>query len=236
MDLEKKLREFTDRAQRALGPELDAIVLYGSAARQEFDEGFSGIDLVVLATRLDRDVLNRAAALLLWWTGEGNAQPLLFTREEFRSATDAFPMEILDIQAAHRVLYGEDPMPGLVVDPAHHRLQLEHEARSSLLRLRMKSLPLLRRQKELLRLLEESVTTFLLFARHWLILKGLEAPLVRRELLEVVEREKLIETQAFAQLVDLREGKVSPRAVDPVQLFEDYLIQIERLVASIDAH
>jgi hypothetical protein len=75
----------------------------------------------------------------------------------------------------------------------------------------------------------------LLFLRHTLLLKGLEAPVGRRELLEAGAKAGLIEGSSFAQLIDLREGKLSPKAADSVQLFEDYLKQIQSLVASVDA-
>lgn len=236
MDLEKKLNELVSRAQSALGSNLDSILLYGSAARNEFDSGHSDLNILILAKQLDRPTLSAVAPLMIWWLEAGNPQPLLFTREEFRQSTDAFPIEITDIQAAHRLLHGEDPLPGLTVDPAHHRAQLEHEIRSKLLRLRQKAIPLLKDQKALLRLMEDSVTTFLLFLRHTLLLKQLDAPIPRRQLVEAAHKAGLIAPSCFAQLIDLREGKLSPKAVDSVQLFEDYLKQIQDLVASIDAH
>lgn len=235
-DIEKKLRELVSRARAALGERLDSIVLYGSAARGEFDSGHSDLNVLILTTALDREALRLAAPLVIWWVEAGNPQPLLFTRDEFRRSTDAFPIEIVDIQKAHRLLFGVDPISGLTVDAGQHRAQLEHEIRSKLLRLRQKAIPLLEDRKALLRLMEDSVTTFLLFVRHMLLLKGLEAPAPRRQLVTAAHQAGLIEPFCFAQLIDLREGKVSPKSVDSVQLFEDYLKQIEVLVASIDAH
>ncbi|MBM3759089.1 MAG: hypothetical protein FJW36_02455 [Acidobacteria bacterium] len=236
MDIEKKLNELVSRAQSALGSNLDSILLYGSAARNEFDSGHSDLNILILSKTIDRATLSAIAPLVLWWREADNPQPLLFTREEFLKSTDAFPIEIIDIQAAHRLLWGDDPMPGLTVDPAHHRAQLEHEIRSKLLRLRQKAMPILQDPQPLLKLMAESVTTFLLFVRHALLLKQLEAPQSRRQLLEAAHKAGLIAPSCFAQLIDLREGKLSPKSLDSVQLFEDYLKQIQDLVASIDAH
>ena len=235
MQIEKKLEELVSRAKAALGEELDSILLYGSAARGEFDSGHSDLNVLVLARKLDRGVLEKVGPLMLWWLEAGHPQPLLFTRDEFRAATDAFPIEIYDIRSAHKVLFGTSPLEGLEVDALHHRAQLEHELRSKLLRLRQKAIPILKDSKAMLRLMENSVTTFLLFLRHTLLLKGLEAPVGRRELLEAGAKAGLIEGSSFSQLIDLREGKLSPKAADSVQLFEDYLKQIQSLVASVDA-
>ncbi|MCX6609276.1 MAG: hypothetical protein NTW74_00310 [Acidobacteria bacterium] len=235
MQIEKQLQDLVTKAKAALGDKLSSIMLYGSAARNEFDTGHSDLNILILTTNLDQATLKAAAPLLIWWVEARNPQPLLFTLEEFRCSTDAFPIEIYDIQDCHRILVGTNPLEGLKVDPIYHRAQLEHQLRSKLLRLRQKAMPILGDSKALLRLMEESVTTFLLFVRHALLLKQLETPAARRSLVEAAHRAGLIDPLPFAQLIDLREGKLSPKSVDSVQLFEDYLKQIQSLVASVDA-
>lgn len=233
--IDKQLAELTSRATAALGDRLESILLYGSAARNEFDSGHSDLNILILTRRLDRQTLALAAPLLLWWLGLGNPQPLLFTLEEFRRSTDAFPIEIHDIQLAHRLLHGSNPLDGLTVDRALHRAQLEHELRAKLLRLRQKAIPILDDHNALLRLLGDSVTTFLLLMRHAMMLSGLNPPASRRDLIAAAHTAGLVNPLCFAQLIDLREGKLSPKSVDSVQLFEDYLKQIQTLVASVDA-
>jgi len=235
MQMEKQLQDLVSKAKAALGGKLSSIVLYGSAARNEFDSGHSDLNILILTTDLDQATLKAAAPLLIWWVEARNPQPLLFTLEEFRRSCDAFPIEITDIQASNRILHGDSPLEGLIVDRTHHRAQLEHEIRSKLLRLRQKAMPVLGDNKALLRLMEDSVTTFLLFIRHALVLQQLETPAPRRQLVEAAHRAGLIDPLPFAQLIDLREGKLSPKSVDSVQLFEDYLKQIQSLVASVDA-
>ncbi len=235
MQIEKQLQDLVLKAKAALGDKLSSILLYGSAARHEFDAGHSDLNILILTTDLNLNTLKAAAPLLIWWVEAGNPQPLLFTLDEFRRSTDAFPIEITDIQECHRILHGTSPLEGLLVDHTHHRAQLEHEMRSKLLRLRQKAMPVIADNKSLLRLMEDSVTTFLLFIRHALLLKQLKAPALRRPLVEAASLAALIDPTCFVQLIDLREGKLSPKSVDSVQLFEDYLKQIQKLVASVDA-
>lgn len=235
MDTDKQLHSLVTRLEQALGPTLDAVVLYGSAARGELDPGRSNLNTLVLAHEITTATLRAAAPVLLWWQDLGHPQPLLFTRDEFRRSTDAFPIEILDITRAHRVLHGPDPVTGLTVQPEHHRRQLEHELRAKLLRLRQKAAPLLADSRALLRLLEDSLSTFLVLLRHLLLLKGVNAPNSRRDLLASAASAGLIHGSVLTSLIDLREGKLSPKAVDSVQLFEDYLAQIQQLITSVDA-
>lgn len=233
--IEKQLAELISRATAALGDRLESILLYGSAARNEFDAGRSDLNILILTRQLDRHTLALAAPLFLWWLGLANPQPLLFTLEEFRRSTDAFPIEIKDIQVAHRLLYGANPLDGLIVNREHHRAQLEHELRAKLLRLRQKAIPILNDHIALLRLMEDSVTTFLLLMRHAMLLSDLNPPTSRRDLITAAHTAGLIQPDCFTQLIDLREGKLSPKSTESVQLFEDYLKQIQTLVASVDA-
>lgn len=233
--IEKQLAELISRATAALGDRLECILLYGSAARNEFDSGHSDLNILILTRQLDRQTLALAAPLFLWWLGLANPQPLLFTLEEFRRSTDAFPIEIKDIQVAHRLLHGANPLDGLIVNREHHRAQLEHELRAKLLRLRQKAIPILDDRNALLRLMGDSVTTFLLLMRHAMLLSDLNPPPSRRDLIAAAHNAGFIQPGCFIKLIDLREGKLSPKSTDSVQLFEDYLKQIQTLVASVDA-
>lgn len=234
MKNEKQLQDLVTKAVAALGDQLESIILYGSAARNEFDSGHSDLNILLLAKKLDFENLSRSAELLEWWRSQGNPQPLLFTLDELRRSTDAFPIEIFDIRDCHRILHGCNPLPELTIDNSYHRAQLEHELRSKLLRLRQKAVPVLKTPKALLRLMEDSVSTFLVLLRHAMLLRDLSPPAARRELLAAAHSANLIDPICFAQLIDLREGKLSPKSVNSVQLFEDYLTQIQTLIASVD--
>ncbi len=236
MNHEQHLELFVSRARAMLGDALDAILLYGSAARGEYDAQHSDLNLIVLVTVLNRDTMQRSSRLLHDWLNAGHPQPLFFTRAELRASTDAFPIEILDMLDSHRVLFGVEPLAGLTVNPAHHRAQVEHELRSKLLRLRQKGMLLMGDEKSLLRLAADSLPTFLLLLRHVLLLAAKTPPGNRRALLDFAAAEGLIDKPPFTVLLDLRESRISPRALDSVQLFEDYLKQVERLVLSADTH
>jgi hypothetical protein len=234
MTLQAKLDRFVKRTREALGTDLVAVVLYGSAATGEYDEGRSDLNLLVLVTRLDLELLGRMKGLCEQWEDDGHSWPLLFTPEEYKSSADAFPMEQMDISAAHRVLFGEFDAGRPEVSREIHRAQLEHELRSKLLRLRQKAVLLLGDKKELLRLVENSLSTFLVLLRHTLILEGHTPPLARKELLRLAAGLGY-ETQALEQALGLRRGEISPKAVDPIQLFESYLQQVKQLTKRVDA-
>lgn len=234
MDIEKLFQQFAARARAAFGPRLDSIVVYGSAATGEFDPGRSDINLLVLLDELDMPALQNARPLLNWWLEQGYSWPLLMSAEEFLRSADVFPMEITDIFARHKTIHGNFEFPAPHIDPALHRAQLEHELRSKLLRLRQKSIPLLDQPKELLRLMENSLPTFLLLLRHALLLAGHNPGFERRANLSLAAEKFGLQTEAFLVILDTRQGHLSPKTVDSVQLFQSYLAQVQVLVQLAD--
>jgi hypothetical protein len=234
MDLDKLLAQLVEKARAALGAQLDAIVLYGSAATGEFDTGRSDVNILLLTLNLDVPTLRNAASLLEWWLDKGHSWPLLLTREEFLASADVFPMELTDIAAARRVLFGAFDAPLPVIPPALHRAQLEHELRSKLLRLRQKAIPLLTAPKDLLRLMENSLPTFLILLRHLLLLSGHPASFNRRDNLVLASRGLGLAAEPFLRLLDTRQGLASPKDVDSVQLFESYIGRIQEMVRAAD--
>jgi len=234
MDIDKLLEQFSKRAQQAFGSRLESIVLYGSAATGEFDPGRSDINLLVLLQEVDVAILRSARPLLNWWLEQGYSWPILQSTSEFLRSADVFPMELIDIFAAHRNILGNFVAEAPHIDPALHRAQLEHELRTKLLRLRQKSIPLFEQPKELLRLMENSLPTFLLLLRHTLLLAGHNPSFDRRQNLTLASEKLGLQPTAFLEILDTRQGRVSPKTVDSVQLFESYLAQVQALVHFAD--
>jgi len=59
-------------------------------------------------------------------------------REELERSTDVFSIEMIEIQAQYRILYGEDVIKNLHVPMRLHRAQLEYELREKVILLREK--------------------------------------------------------------------------------------------------
>ncbi|MEX0890675.1 MAG: nucleotidyltransferase domain-containing protein [Gemmatimonadota bacterium] len=112
-----------------LGQELHGVLLYGSVAREEAVRGISDINVLILVDTIDGALLARTAPLARRWAEQG-VSPLLIEEAEWRRASDVFAIEVLDMQDAHVLLHGRDPVAGLRVDPAQLRLQTEREIRA----------------------------------------------------------------------------------------------------------
>jgi predicted nucleotidyltransferase len=113
-----------------------AVVLYGSAARNEHVEGRSDLNLLVVTGVLDPDRLLEFGRAFEPLEGQTRTPPLLFTVAEWARSADVFPIEIADMQVARIVLRGTDPVAGQEVSRPNLRRALERELRGKLVRLR----------------------------------------------------------------------------------------------------
>lgn len=113
-----------------------SLVLYGSAARGDWDEIRSDVNLLLVVEDASPTALHRLTPAVTAWHKRGFTPPLLMGRREWSAAADVFPIEITDMRVAHRVVLGADPLVDLKVEPADLRRALETALRGKLLRLR----------------------------------------------------------------------------------------------------
>src|SRR5437764_8121633 len=200
------LDDLVSQLRAAFGPELRAVVLYGSAAAGEHLPKKSDYNVLVLVDSLGADKLAAASAAAKAWGDAGNPAPLTLTSDEWTGSADIFPMEYADILERHKVLFGDLPK-NVAVNPKDLRLQLEREAMGTLLQLRRGALAAGNEAKAQLALLEGSSSTVMVIFRALLRLGGETPPRDNVQLSEKVA--SVIETDAapFVKALKHRRGE-----------------------------
>ena len=237
--MDDKLAQLAADLAQAAGSNLLSVILYGSAAGGEFHAEHSDLNLLCLFERLDAETLNRIQPVTRSWARKGHSPPLVFEAAGLAEAADVFAIELMDIKASHKVLYGSDLVASIDVPMTLHHLQVERELRGSLVRLRQRYLALDGGQKALLSLMTASVSSFAALFRHAAIVLGaptgeLEQPLQKRAAIDRLAATLGFEAQPFHTILHIREKKVSMRDVDPEGLFRDYLAAITLVVGEIN--
>ena len=97
MHREKELNELVARLQEAAGANIQAVVLYGSAADHEFHEAHSDLNVLCLLKGIAGAELAKLQPVGFWWWRKVHPSPLVFTLEELRHSADVFAIELLDI-------------------------------------------------------------------------------------------------------------------------------------------
>lgn len=139
LDLEtvrSKAKALAETLRDRLGDRLICAALYGSAARGDFKPASSDVNLVLVVSEAPVDLLDACAGPLQAARAELRCAPLLLTRDELRQAADVFPLKLLDIRRAYRLLLGEDLLGELSIEFHDLRLACEHELRNIVLKLR----------------------------------------------------------------------------------------------------
>ncbi len=229
-----KLQELVVRLQQACGDNLVSIVLYGSAAREDFHEEFSDVNVLVVLQQLKPNSFASISRVLHWWSYEERLRPpMIMTLEELRDSADVFAIELLDIQRSHQTLFGQDVVTEIDVPMNLHRIEVEHELRTTLLRLRHHLLLSPDNEDELRAVLAKSITSVLTLFRHALIALGEDPPHTKPQLLEHAGKVFGFEVEPLQAILKLRnEGRHSDNLRE---LYHAYMSAIQLVAHELDA-
>lgn len=227
------LENLVSQLRVAFGSELRAVVLYGSAAAGEHLPKKSDYNVLVLVDSLAASRLVAASAAIKAWSDDGNPAPLTLTIDEWHGSSDIFPMEYADVLERHRVLYG-DLVMDIRIDPAHMRLQVEHEAMGTLLQLRRGALAAGNDPKAQLALLEGVSSTVMVVFRAVLRLRNESPPLDNVELSQKVATAAGMDATPFVQVIWHKRGEPRIRNEDISRVLETYLSVMQQLVRYLD--
>jgi hypothetical protein len=234
MSAEKNLTDLVTRLKDAAGSNLLSVILYGSAATEEFQPGHSDLNVLCIMQSLGRDDLGKLHVASAWWAKQGHPAPIFFTLNELHHSADIFAIEFLDIQAAHRVLYGEDVIASLHVPMELHRLHVERELRSNTLRLRQHYVRYPADSRKTLELMTSSISTFAALFRHALIALGEDPPRSRRITMDRLGAVLGFDPSPFHTIFEIREGHKRGRDLDVQAIFAAYLDRVAKVTEEID--
>lgn len=231
---EDKINEFVRRAREAAGPNIESIILFGSAVAGDFHPGLSNLNLLCALRDSSFAALQVLAPVAKWWDRQKQPPPLCMTRTELGRSTDVFTVELLDMQQHHRVLFGEDVVQGLRIPMSLHRVQVEYELREKLILLRQQLLLASGNDSRLWDLLLRSVPSFGTLFRHALIALGDDSQSGRREAIHALSKRLGFDPSAMQQALDVREHKSDPKKMNINDLAGRYLAAVEKVTAAID--
>lgn len=234
MNLDQILAACSAVSQEVFNDRLLGVILYGSAAVQDFVPGASDINILLLVKDTDQETLRLARTWHRQLAKHRVTAPLLLTPDFIRRSADVFPIEFLEIKEKHRVLQGTDPLADLDIKLTNLRHECEHELKGRLLRLRQSFVELDRPAALRSLLLAAHNSNFPAF-RTALRLKGITPPLKKEEVLQQLAERFALNAAVLAQLQSLRQEKHRTPLQNMEQLFQDYYREVEKLAQAVDA-
>jgi hypothetical protein len=118
-----------------LGEELEALILFGSAA-EGLMRATSDVNLLVVLNRFDPARIGRVSVVLQDAAAAVELHPMFLLVSELRLAAESFSVKFDDIAHRHVVLYGKDPFEALTIPRAQIARRLQQVLFNLTLRLR----------------------------------------------------------------------------------------------------
>jgi hypothetical protein len=234
MKVEEHLTELVTRLKKAAESNLLSVTLYGSAATDEFHPKHSDLNVLCILRDLSQEELSKLHDASNWWAKKGHPAPLFFTLNELHHSADIFAIELLDIKAVRRILYGEDVIASLHVPMDLHRQHVERELRNNTLRLRQYYVRHPADSRKTLQLMLSSISTFVALFRHALIALGEDPPPTKRATADRAGSVLGFDPSPFHTVLDIREGRKRERDVDAQATFDKYLNAIVKGTEEVD--
>lgn len=183
--VEEELARLVEAARGALGEDLAALVLYGSAAEGRL-RATSDVNLAFVLRRFERARIEALRQPLRTARATIGAAPMFLLASELPDAAEAFAVKFADLARRRRVLHGEDPFAGLVVSREAQVRRLRQVLLNQLLRMRERFAVAGLAEEQLARGLAEAAGPLRAAAASLLELEGRPAPSAREALARVV--------------------------------------------------
>ena len=234
--MKQQFEAFIDDLKTTHGRNLASVILYGSAAAGDFIPKQSNYNLLIALHRITPEDLRNAHASVREWHRLGHPVPVYFTVSELNEAADVFPIEFHQMEAARKVLYGNDVLENVTISDSNLRHQTEYELRSKLVQLRRQYIPASASVEGLKVLMAESFTSFAALFRAVLLLQGIEPPATKHEVVAITIEHLKLDGGVFEKILNIRKNNFAETLdeVEANRLFGEYMEQIEKVIDSVD--
>lgn len=130
--LRKPAEVYSGMIRQLAGTDALALVFYGLAVSGPFDAAGQQARNVLVLAQSNLDLLRQIAAHGAKMSRSGIAAPVVMTPTFIQESCDTFPLELLEIQQQHVLIFGEDHFAGLSLKDEHIRMQCERELKAAL--------------------------------------------------------------------------------------------------------
>jgi predicted nucleotidyltransferase len=234
MELEKLLQKAQAELKLCFGDNLESVLVYGSAAIDDFVPGVSDINLLVVLKRVNIYMLDSVRDFMKKMGRAFATAPLVLTREHIRTSADVFPIEFLEIKEKHRMLLGDDLFIDLVIDNKNLRHECEHELKGRIIRIRQSFMEAKGSSHELKELLISAHAANFPAFRAALRLKEVVPPMKKEEVTAALSVNFDLDVELFHTIKRLRMHEIKLDAKILRDLIGKYLVEVEKLAAIVD--
>jgi hypothetical protein len=232
-----KPNDFTESLKAAWGAHLKSVIRYGAAAVNDHSSLAADQSILIVLDEVRAPVLALAADVIRQWVKKDHPMPFIFDEQTFAQSTDIFPIDYLNMQDHHEVLWGSDPLQGIRIDQRFLRLQCESEMRGKLIHLKSQYVLNCHKPKDLLKLMTVTLMDFDRVMTGVLHLLKQRPQGGRREIVAQLAQSADFQPGVFLELYDIHDGHKDCRDASQIQqLFEHYLTALQAITKFVDTY
>jgi hypothetical protein len=232
--LPEKISPFFHEILGAAAPKIHSLYLVGGVLTEDYQEGVSKIDSVIMLQKMDLSFLDILAPLGRKYGPEGIAAPLIMDPGYLHGSVDVFPLEFFNFKLLHHTLYGQDLWAGLKIDRQELRYQCERELKGKLLWLHRIYVSAMGDRKVLAGDIVRHFAGYLPLFRGILSLLGQEPAPGLNQALDQLDQATGLETAVFEEIYAVQKNLTQPSPEEISQIFEKFYRATERLAEVVD--
>jgi predicted nucleotidyltransferase len=209
--IQEGLHEFVSQVVDLYGADLVSVSAFGSAVTGDYENEESDINLLIVYSDLEIVELARVAHLSRHWLRKHKFAPRFLSKRNIDDSAAYFQVDFLSMRDSHVLICGEDVLAGIQMLPEQLRWQIAYEVKAMRMRLKQQYWRTVDDPKRMRAVLTDRFGSLVHLMRALLLLRGLPAPVLRRETLDATAEHFGIDRQFAARLLDLRRGKTPDR-------------------------
>jgi hypothetical protein len=233
-DAAKKITPYMKQMLKIHNGSIISIFIYGSACGADYIKGVSDINSAIIFKELGLDELKRSLHIVDKGIRKKIVAPLFLTKEHILTSGDTFPIEFSRMKESHILIYGEDILKDLAIEPKHIRFICEQQLKGKLIRIRQAYLEIGLRKRGLEALIKESLGSLFPVFRGLLMLKGITRALDKQESLKALSETFGVDTAVFKVILEDRRNNEKIGGQDIEIFLSRYIEQIEKLAVIAD--
>lgn len=233
--IQDKITEFANKLMEGLKDNLEAVLIYGSAAGTNYQHGLSNINAAVIVKKLDFSVLSQSRGVVKWGHKYRFATPLFLTKEYILNSLDVFPIEFSEIRQQHQVVFGEDIFKDLEIPFKDVRLLCEQQVKGKLLHLQQAYLDIGPNAVVLKNLLLTALNHLIPIFRQLIILKGKNPSEQKEEIIGELCAVFSLDKGSFLAVYQDSRRKILISHHQVESHFQDFLNVLEKLSRQMDS-
>ena len=227
------LKKVLAQIRKPLDGHIDAVILYGSLAREEYIEGHSNINLLIILQSCSLENLQHCCRLSERWKKDGVVAPLVLTNQELSQSFQLFPIEYFEMKENHVLLEGRDPFLTLHVDDHMLAQHSQRELSGNLLRVRQRFIEGQGRVEAIPALLSLSLTALLPALRGVCRALGHPSNGTSVNFLKNLPQVLELNEQVFLEVLEMKQGSRTPGKLSLPDLFIRYVQGLELVISRV---